>query len=234
MRVVYHARPPYVSAVFIPLRDLNPTARRPIVTWTLIALNVAVFAYQLSEGDGFAARWGVTAADLVGDPGAASYSRLFTSMFVHIGWLHLLGNLWFLHVFGDNVEDELGRGPFLAFYLASGLAAVATHIAIDPASKLPMVGASGAIAGVLGGYLVLYPRARVVALVLVFFVELPAWVFLFVWFGLQLVNAFYSLAQVESGGDVAFFAHVGGFVTGLAMVLALRRHGQKQMPRAPG
>jgi len=217
--------------VFIPLRDINPTARRPVVTWTLIALSIAVFVYQLFTGAGFAEEWGVKAAELTGNPGIQSYSRLITSMFVHVGWLHLIGNLWFLHVFGDNVEDALGRGPFIAFYLASGIAAVATHVAIDPMSKLPMVGASGAIAGVLGGYLVLHPKARVVALFLVFFVELPAWVFLFVWFGLQLVNAFYSLGHVASGGDVAFFAHVGGFVAGLAMVFALRRRSQTGEPR---
>lgn len=218
--------------MFIPLKDINPTERRPIITWILIALNIVVFAFQLAAGEGFAEAWGVSAAELTGDPGVHGYARLFTSMFVHVGWLHLIGNLWFLHVFGDNVEDALGRGPFVAFFLASGIAAVATHVAIDPASELPMVGASGAIAGVLGGYLVLYPKARVVTLLLVFFVEVPAWVFLFVWFTLQLVNAFYSLGRVTGGGDVAFFAHVGGFVTGLTIVLALRRSDRESEPRA--
>jgi len=214
----------------IPLRDLNPVRRTPVVTWALIGINVAVWLYQVGSGAPVIERFGIVPEVVTGAGGLDSYWRLVTSMFVHAGWLHLLGNVWFLHVFGDNVEDELGRGPFAAFYLASGLAAAATHVAIDPASPYAMVGASGAIAGVLGAYLVLHPRARVVALVVVVFAELPAWIFLFVWFGLQLVHGLGSLGSEPSGG-VAFFAHVGGFVAGLAMMFVLRGTEPPQEPQ---
>ncbi len=207
----------------IPLRDINPTLRTPVVTWALIATLVLVHLYQVLGAQDVVGAWGMVPSELIERGGPHEYARIFTSIFVHAGWLHLIGNLWFLHVFGDNVEDELGRGPFLAFFLAAGLGAAATHVVIDPSSPLPMVGASGAIAGVLGAYLVLHPRARVIALVVVFFAEVPAWVFLFVWFGLQLAYAFSSLGLDPAGGGVAFFAHVGGFVTGLSMMFALRR-----------
>ncbi len=207
----------------IPLRDINPTRRAPVVTWAIIAALVGVWLYQIASGEDVIGALGMVPAELTERGSAAEYARVVSSMFVHAGWLHLLGNAWFLHVFGDNVEDELGRGPFLAFYLASGLGAAATHVVIDPSSPLPMVGASGAIAGVLGAYLLLHPRARIHTLVFVFFAEVPAWVFLFVWFGLQLAYAFSSLGA-EGAGGVAFFAHVGGFVTGLTMMWALRRN----------
>lgn len=205
----------------IPLRDINPTVRTPIMTWGLIVLISSVWAYQIFSNDSVIETWGLIPSKVTGGS-PSEYVRLMSSMFVHASWLHLLGNLWFLHVFGDNVEDALGRGPYLVFYVAGGLVATATHIAIDPSSPLPMVGASGAIAAVLGAYVVLYPRARVVALVFIVFAEVPAWVFLFVWFGLQLLDAFSSLGASMSGGT-AFFAHVGGFVAGLVMVFALRR-----------
>lgn len=217
----------------IPLRDINPTRRAPVVTWALIATLVSVWLYQVLGGRDVIGAFGIVPAELVERGGLPEYGRLVTSMFVHAGWLHLLGNTWFLHVFGDNVEDELGRGPFLAFYLASGLGAAATHVAIDPASPLPMVGASGAIAGVLGGYVVLHPRARVIALVLVFFAEVPAWIFVVVWFGLQLAHAVSSLGSDPSTGGVAFFAHVGGFVTGLLMMLLLRGRPNREDGEAP-
>ena len=211
----------------IPLKDINPTKRRPVVTWALIAVSVGVWIFQVTTGVDVATDFGVVPFDLTHDPGFASYARLVSSMFVHGGWFHLLGNMWFLHVFGDNVEDAIGRGPYLGFYLAAGLSAAALHVVIDPMSEVPMVGASGAIAGVLGGYLVLHPRARVITLFFVFFVELPAWVFLFVWFGLQLVHGFSSLTDnVSHDGGVAFFAHVGGFVTGLAMTWVMKRSGE--------
>ena len=200
---------------------MNPTVRRPVVTWALIAVLVSVWLYQFTDAT-VIERFGVVPSALTRDGGWREYSRLLTSIFVHAGWLHLLGNVWFLHVFGDNVEDTLGRGPFLAFFLASGVAAAATQIAINPGSPLPMVGASGAIAGILGAYLVLHPRARVHALVLVFFAELPAWVFLFVWFGLQLLDGLISLGGEQTGGT-AFFAHIGGFIAGVSMMIVLRQ-----------
>ncbi|HEY8427291.1 MAG TPA: rhomboid family intramembrane serine protease [Sandaracinaceae bacterium] len=221
----------------IPLRDLNPTRRRPIVTYSLIAVNVAVWLYQFSlngltiggatpEFQYFVYRWGVIPYYLTVEPTLGSLLTPFTSMFMHGGWLHLIGNMWFLHVFGDNIEDELGHARYLLFYLLSGLGAVALQVAIDPASTVPMVGASGAIAGVLGGYLMLHPRARIITLVPIFifvqFVELPAFLFLFVWFGLQLLYGMTSLGLPEPAGGVAFFAHVGGFVVGLALVRFMR------------
>lgn len=211
----------------IPLKDINPTKRRPVVTWGLIALNLGVWIFQLTTGADVAKDFGVIPLELTHEPGIASYARLVSSMFVHGGWFHLLGNMWFLHVFGDNVEDAIGRGPYLGFYVAAGLAAAALHVVIDPMSEVPMVGASGAIAGVLGGYLILHPKARVITLFFVFFVELPAWIFLFVWFGLQLFHGFSSLNDdVSHDGGVAFFAHVGGFVAGLAMIWVMKRSGE--------
>lgn len=209
----------------IPLRDINPTERRPYVTYALIALNVGVWLYQWMLGPGiqaFVQEWGVVPYYLTQEPSLGSWLTPLTSMFLHGGWMHLLGNVWFLHVFGDNIEDALGRGRYVVFYLLAGFAAVAAQVAIDPGSKVPMIGASGAIAGVLGGYFMLHPRARVVTwLPPIFFVELPAWVFLFVWFGLQLFHGFSSLGDVGLG-DVAFFAHIGGFVAGLGLVKLLQ------------
>lgn len=222
----------------IPLRDLNPTRRRPIVTWVLIAVNVGVWLYQFSLNDyqlgvatpsfeHFVREWGAVPHHLTSGGKAGIYFTPFTSMFMHGGWMHLIGNMWFLHVFGDNIEDELGHARYLLFYLATGLGAVALQVAIDPSSTTPMVGASGAIAGVLGGYMMLHPRARVLTLVpiVVFFqfIELPAFLFLFVWFGLQLLQGFLSLGVADEGaGGVAFFAHIGGFVMGLVLVRLLR------------
>jgi membrane associated rhomboid family serine protease len=221
----------------IPLRDQLPTRTRPVVTWALIGVNVAVWLFQWSlnayqigdhtpEFIASIQRWGVVPYYLTQDLNLGSLVTPFTSMFMHSGWLHLIFNVWFLHVFGDNIEDELGRARYLAFYLLSGLGAVALQVATGPYSTTPMVGASGAIAGVLGGYMMLHPRARVVTLVPIFvfvqLVELPAFLFLFVWFGLQLLYGMSSLASPETGG-VAFFAHVGGFVVGFALVRLFRR-----------
>lgn len=213
----------------IPIRDLNPTQRRPVLTWIIIAANVVVWLYEWSLGPEMAElvqRWGVVPYYLTQAHHVGSWITPITSMFLHGGWLHVIGNMWFLHVFGDNIEDELGRARYAFFYLASGLGAVALQVAIDPTSRVPMVGASGAIAGVLGGYMMLHPRARIITLVPIFifiqFVELPAFLFLFVWFGLQLLYGLTSLGLPEAVGGVAFFAHIGGFVIGLLLVRPLR------------
>jgi membrane associated rhomboid family serine protease len=207
--------------VLIPLRDLNPVRRRPLVTYALLVANLAVFAYQVSlsrqQGELFAFRYGVVPYFLAEDFHAASLSTPFTSMFLHGGFAHLLTNMWFLHLFADNVEDALGKLRFLAFYLGCGLAAAAAQVFVDPDSRIPMIGASGAISGVLGAYLRLFPFARVVTLVLFFVRELPALIFIVVWFAFQLLSGFGSLGHTESGG-VAFFAHVGGFVGGLLLI----------------
>jgi len=154
------------------------------------------------------------------DPGR-QVSHLFTSMFLHGSWMHLLGNMWFLYLFGNNIEDSMGRGRFLVFYLLAGLVAALVQVFVDPSSMIPMVGASGAISGVMGGYLVLYPRVRVFTLVPIgFFVtfwKLPAWTMLLYWFALQLLGGA-TLLTGAKGGGVAFWAHVGGFLTGVALV----------------
>lgn len=224
----------------IPLRDANPTRRLPLVTLGLIGASFVVFAYELGlQADGgdralfrFYLEYGVVPARLsealaAGDLLSPAVLAIVTSMFVHGGWLHLLGNMLYLWIFGDNVEDRLGRGVFLAFYLAGGAAAAITQWAMDPASKVPVVGASGAIAAVLGAYLVLFPHARVLSLIFVGFfyqlVAVPAVLVLGFWFLLQLLNGALSLGMPGAGGGVAFFAHIGGFVAGLVLALPYRR-----------
>lgn len=206
-----------------PLRDILPTRRRPYLTWALIALNVLCFIYEQAVVEAgyvqFISDWGFVPARFLADP-IADAVTFITAMFLHGGWLHLLGNMWFLWIFGDNVEDRLGRVPFLSFYFGSGLVAAIAQLLIEPASTVPMVGASGAIAGVLGGYVMLYPKARIVSTIPpLFFLrfELPAWLVIGEWFLLQLSQALSSLGSSMEGG-VAFFAHVGGFVAGTLMV----------------
>ena len=231
--------------MFLPLKDINPTRRRPVVTYALIAANVAVFIYQLSLGsrlgNAFVAAYGAVPfeitrmTDLVGDvkaglpllhfPGPYPiFLTLFTSMFLHGGLAHLGGNMLFLWIFGNNVEDILGPVRFVIFYLACGLAAHALHIASDPSSMIPTVGASGAVSGLLAAYLVAFPRARILTLMFLgFFVRmavLPAFVIIIYWFVIQFVFAFASLGGT-GGGGVAFFAHVGGFLAGIALILAM-------------
>jgi membrane associated rhomboid family serine protease len=218
----------------IPLRDLNPSRNTPWVTWGTMLLCVVVFVFQVVQPPAaqrdvmlhFAlvpAR--ITAMFTEGFDGGAVAS-IFASIFMHGGLLHIAGNMWFLRIFGDNVEDNFGSARYALFYLLSGLGAAAAQVAIDPYSTLPMVGASGAIAGVLAAYLVLYPRARVVTLLplVIFFtiVELPAFVVIAVWFVLQFFSGVASLG-VEAGGGVAYWAHLGGFVSGLALAFAFRR-----------
>lgn len=220
----------------IPLRDKNPTRRFPIVTIGLIVLNAVVFLYELSLGEGlqeFFQSFGavprqivssLTPADLI--PGALF--PMLTSMFVHGGWLHLVGNMLYLWIFGDNVEDKVGHGRFVVFYLLCGLAASGLHVVLDPGSAMPMVGASGAISGILGAYLLMFPRARVVTLIPIFFfiqiAELPALVVLGFWFVMQFFNGMLSLGYEAGGmGGVAWWAHVGGFASGLVLILPFRK-----------
>jgi membrane associated rhomboid family serine protease len=217
----------------IPLRDRNPTRTRPLLTWLLIAVNTLVFLYQWSLDDGgfelFVRRYGLVPAWLASGDYSGSFVTPFTSMFMHGGWLHLISNMWSLYVFGDNIEDTLGRFRYFVFYMLAGLGAAFAQVAIDPSSMVPMVGASGAIAGVLGAYMRLFPRARVVTLIpiLFFFLvrEIPAFWFILIWFGLQVLLGVDSLDPVHAGegAGVAFFAHIGGFVAGLLLVSRLRR-----------
>jgi membrane associated rhomboid family serine protease len=216
-----------------PLRDLNPARSRPVLTWVLIGANVAVFAGQMAagpwRGELLVERFGVVPADLVHGRHWGSLITPLTSMFMHGDLSHLVGNMWFMAVFADNVEDSLGRPRFLAFYTVCGLAAAATQVALDTTSTVPMIGASGAVAGVLAAYVWLFPGARVLTfLPPFFFLEVPAFIYIFVWFALQLASAYVSLAQVAQGG-VAFWAHVGGFLMGLGLVSGLPR--DRERPR---
>lgn len=208
-----------------PIRDHNPSATVPRVTYALILVNVVLFLFEtpyLYGGSdralaGFFWDWALIPAKLTE---TGDYLGLLTSMFLHGGVMHLAGNMLFLWVFGDNMEDALGHWRFLGFYVASGVVAGLAQVVIDPGSQVPMVGASGAIAGVLGGYLLLYPRARVDLLVFLFvivtIIPVPAWVMLIYWFAVQLLSA---LAADPNAGGVAFWAHTGGFAAGLVMTL---------------
>jgi membrane associated rhomboid family serine protease len=212
----------------IPIRDENPTRTTPWVNYLLIATNVLVWGWQfLSELGGITwltAAYGVVPRRIVADPLGDAFT-IVASMFMHGSWAHIGGNLLFLYIFGDNVEDKLGHRRYLAFYVLSGLCAALAQILVDPTSRLPMVGASGAIAGVLGGYLVLYPRAPITVLNPVFplwfllgpFLIFPAWLVMGEWFLWNLVPGVASLGDSEQGG-VAFFAHIGGFLAGLLAV----------------
>jgi len=209
----------------IPLRDVIPSRTRPVVTVTLIVLNVLVYLFQAQLGDrdyeAFIYALGLIPADF-------SWVHVGTAMFVHAGFAHLLGNMLFLWIFGDNVEDRMGHLRFLGFYFVCGAAAALAQVAIYPTAVVPMVGASGAVAGVMGAYLVLYPHSRVLMLFPfpVFLFELPAIVFLGFWFLLQFLNGVGQLPvfqQNEISGGVAFWAHVMGFVAGLVLVVFLRR-----------
>jgi membrane associated rhomboid family serine protease len=214
----------------LPLRDINPTRHVPYVTYVLIAANLAVNVYQLLalspvENELFVRRHGVVPLFLMSGYGP-SLSTLLSSMFMHGGLVHMASNMWFLHIFGDNVEDALGHFRYALFYVFSGIAAALAHALIEPASQLPLVGASGAISGVLGGYLLMFPRARVVTFFPLFFLfELPAFLFILVWFGIQLFSGFGTLGTGQSTG-VAFFAHVGGFAAGFAWLLLFGRPRQ--------
>jgi len=219
-----------------PIRDHNPSAQKPFVTWALIAINVIVFAsyFAMSSDhirmDLFFRTWGLVPAQMVPE-------TFVTSMFLHAGLMHLAGNMLFLWVFGDNMEDQMGHIGFLLFYLLGGLAAGAAQVLSDPGSQLPMVGASGAVTGVMGGYLLLFPKARVDMLfVLVIFFRVftvPAWLVLCCWFLIQLAQG--TLVPSDQSG-VAYWAHAGGFAAGLVMTvpLWLRRGGPVYWRRTEG
>jgi Uncharacterized membrane protein (homolog of Drosophila rhomboid) len=239
----------------IPLRDANPTRRTPLVTLSLIVACFVAFAWELgvlaSGGstalDDFITKWGVVPADLTaalsrGDYLSREIATLVTSQFLHGSWLHLLGNMLYLWIFGNNVEDRFGRLGFLGFYLVGGALAGAAQVAIDPTSTIPTIGASGAIAATLGAYLVCFPRARITSLVFLGFfyqlIDVPAIIVLGFWFVLQLIDGLTALGVIQTGGGVAFFAHVGGFVAGaliawLVILISGRRH-RSATPSAVG
>ncbi|WP_298838601.1 rhomboid family intramembrane serine protease [uncultured Roseobacter sp.] len=230
-----------------PIRDHNPSGRTPWVTWGLMALNILIFLSYWGDMENARVMnalwfdWAMIPARIVGGDG---YYTLISSMFLHGGIMHLAGNMLFLWIFGDNIEDTLGHIPYLGFYLASGVLAALAQVVIEPGSGVPMVGASGAIAGVMGGYLLLFPRARVdILLILIVFFRIfpiPAWIMLAVWFGMQFLGGIGSDAQA---GGVAYWAHAGGFAAGLLLAVPAwlsrgglafweRTHGQPPHPEA--
>jgi membrane associated rhomboid family serine protease len=230
-----------------PISDENPTLHTPVMTWVILGAMFAVWFLVEGAGEAFqlavaACEWGMVPGELTGkamvgaavplggnlacvvDTESINILTPITSMFLHGGWMHILGNALFFWVFGNNIEDSMGPGRFAAFYLICGLGAAATHVIIDPASPIPTVGASGAIAGILGAYLILYPRVRVNMLfIFVIFIKvipLPAWMVLIYWFIVQLLSGWAQLTPLrpEVSGGVAVWAHVGGFITGMALI----------------
>ena len=239
-----------------PYHDENQTLRTPVITYLLIAANVLVWVVVEGAGAPLAVARAVCELGLIPaeltlslppgtpfpmgeglacltDPGR-QVANVFTSMFLHGGWMHLLGNMWFLWLFGNNIEDSMGRLRFLVFYLLCGVAAALAQVIVNPASPIPMVGASGAISGVMGAYLILYPRVRVYAIVplgiIPISIALPAWTMLLYWFGMQFLGGVFGSAT-EQGG-VAFWAHAGGFVAGLVLVKIFARREDVRAHRA--
>lgn len=209
----------------LPLQDTVRARSFPLVNWLLIIANLLVFIFETSlttrQLNRLVLAYGTVPVELLsGNP--REWLTVFSGMFLHGGWLHLISNLWALYIFGDNVEDRMGSGRYLIFYLISGVVAALTQAYITPASRFPMIGASGAIAGVLGAYLVLYPGARVITLIPLFilpwFVEIPALIYLGFWFVTQFFSGVLSLDVTATTGMVAYWAHIGGFVCGLLLV----------------
>ncbi|MDI6900152.1 MAG: rhomboid family intramembrane serine protease [Anaerosomatales bacterium] len=213
----------------IPLRDDNPTRRFPIVTVLLVVANVLVFVWESTlspaQLQALANTWAVVPSRLLADPfSPREAATVVAAMFLHGGWLHVLGNMLYLWIFGNNIEDRLGHVGFVGFYLASGVAATAAQVAMAPATDVPLLGASGAVAGVLGAYALLYPGAAVLTLIPIFFffeiARLPALLVIGVWFLVQLGNGLGSLSpEFAQTGGVAWFAHIGGFLAGLTLIL---------------
>jgi len=206
-----------------PIRDTQPSYSRPMVTILLIVVNILVFLFEFSLDD-YSRNAFIDLYGLI--PERFSLVNVFTSMFLHGGWLHVLGNMWFLWIFGDNIEDIMGHWKFLGFYLLCGVAAALAQVALNPVSRVPMVGASGAIAGVMGAYMVKFPRARIETVIFIFFfltrVDVPAWAMLIYWFATQLFSGVGSIGVTQaSQGGTAFFAHVGGFIAGIVLVRLL-------------
>ena len=205
-----------------PIRDTQPSYSKPVVTVLLIVVNILIFLFEFSL-DPYSQNALIFTYGLV--PDHFRWMNVFTSMFMHGGWMHVLGNMWFLWIFGDNIEDILGHGKFLLFYLLCGIAAALTQTYLSLDSRVPMVGASGAIAGVMGAYMVKFPQSRIYTLIFYIFIttlDVPAWVMLIYWFGIQFVSGVGSLAAPTAQGGTAFFAHVGGFLAGMGLIYLLR------------
>ena len=210
----------------IPLRDTQPSYTFPFVTVAIIVLNVFAFLYEFMmdpyELNFFIAHYGVI-------PTRFQWMDVLTSIFLHGGWMHLIGNMWFLWIYGDNVEDILGHSQYLIFYLLCGLAATMVHVLFNGDSRVPTIGASGAIAGVMGAYVVKFPHSKITTLVPVFVfittMEIPAYIILLYWFVIQFFSGVGSVGHSHlSQGGVAWFAHIGGFLAGIALILVMRTH----------
>ena len=212
--------------MFFPLRDTQPSYSKAVVTTVIIIINVLVFLFEISldeySRNAFVAYYGLI-------PDNFHVANVLTSMFLHGGWMHILGNMWFLWIFGDNIEDILGHGKFLIFYLLCGVVAAMAQVLLNPYSRVPMVGASGAIAGVMGSYMVKFPRARIETFAFIFIFltrfDVPAWLMLVYWFATQLLSGVGSIGQTMANqGGTAFFAHIGGFVAGEILINVMRPH----------
>lgn len=227
----------------IPIRDKTPSRTFPFVNVGLIIINVIVFLYEISLGQGmdtFVGAFGITPAKTVSLINNQPFNLpalalpFFTSMFIHGGWLHIIGNMWYLWIFGDNVEDRMGHGRYLIFYLLCGIGAGCTHVFFNQTSNLPTVGASGAIAGVMGAYMMLYPMGKVLTLVPIFFfitfIDVPAIFFLGFWIILQFIQGTISSSVAQDAGGVAWWAHLGGFVLGAILIFVFKKYRYRNYP----
>lgn len=209
-----------------PIGDDNSSRRTfPVVTYGLIALNLLFFFVELNGGDAFIAQWAFVPRRFLANPGG-DFMTLFSSMFMHAGWLHLLGNMLYLWIFGDNVEDRFGHIKFLIFYLLCGIAATFAQLAFSSGSNVPNLGASGAIAGVLGAYILLFPKGRVNVLMGRGVIPMPALVVIGLWIVLQLVSGVGSISNTAETGGVAYMAHIGGFIAGCVLTFVFRGRGE--------
>ena len=212
----------------LPIGDDDRDRRlTPIVTYALIAANVLFFLVELTSGEAFIQRWAFVPSRFLANP-AGDFATIFTSMFMHAGWLHLLGNMLYLWIFGDNVEDSFGHVKFLVFYLLCGIAATAAQLAFSVGSNVPNLGASGAIAGVLGAYILLFPRGQVKVLMGRGVIPMPALVVIGLWIVLQFVSGIGSISNTAETGGVAYMAHIGGFVAGVVLTFLFRATGVRQ------
>jgi membrane associated rhomboid family serine protease len=224
----------------IPLKDTVTRGLFPLITWSIILLNFAVFFFEISLTPEslreFVIIFGVVPARL-SQPGPVpviDYLNVVSSMFIHGGWLHIIGNMWFFYLFGRSLEDRMGHTRFLAFYLLCGITAGATYIIFDSQSTVPSIGASGAIAGVMGAYILAFPTARILTLIPIlffpFFIEIPAFFFLGFWFLIQVISEAFSYFSHVPDGGVAWWAHIGGFITGMVLPFVFRRRKRPHQP----
>jgi membrane associated rhomboid family serine protease len=211
-----------------PIGDDNSGERSfPVVTYALIALNVLFFLVELNGGDSFIQQWSLVPRRFLANP-AGDFPTIFTSMFMHAGWIHLLGNMLYLWIFGDNVEDSFGHAKFLIFYLLCGIAATLAQLVFTATSSVPNLGASGAIAGVLGAYIVMFPRGQVRVMMGRGIIPMPALVVIGFWIVLQFVSGIGSISQSAETGGVAYMAHIGGFIAGIVLTFIFRTIGTRQ------